>query len=157
VTLGSDATASRLVLARSHPAIAIVNSPKLQTLETKVVAMIDAKTHTRKPALVFGTARFTITVMNTNPVELTGVTVTDPLSPGCNRNIGTLAPGASIAYFCSAANVGRSYTNRVTVSGQWPKGTRMLADAQATATARAMVKVKPKTKTVHAPHVAFTG
>jgi hypothetical protein len=143
VTLGSDATASRQLVPRSHQAIAIVSSPKVQTLETKIVA----RSHTRKPTLVLGTAKFTITVTNTNPVRLTSVTVTDPLSPGCNRNIGALAPGASIAYVCSAANVGRNYKNVLTVSGQRPAGARDLAAVQATATAKVTVKPKIRQRT----------
>src|SRR6266511_3116566 len=53
-TLGSDATASRMLVARSHPALTILSSPKVQTIETKIVAKTDAKTHTGKPALVLG-------------------------------------------------------------------------------------------------------
>ncbi len=148
VTLGSDATASRQLVPHSHPAIAIVSSPQLQTFETKIVAKADAKSHTRKPTLVLGTAKFTITVTNTNPVRLTSVTVTDRLSPGCNRNIGALAPGGSIGYSCSAANVGRNYTNTAIASGQWTKDARVLTAAQAATTARttAKVRVKPKVR-----------
>ena len=146
VVLSSDATASRQLISRSHPAIAIVSSPKVQTLETRIVAKADSKSHTRKPTLVLGTAKFTITVTNTNLVRLTSVTVTDPLSPRCNRNIGALAPGASIAYVCSAANVGRNYTNTATASGQWAKDARDLTAAEATTTGRAIAKVRVKPK-----------
>jgi uncharacterized repeat protein (TIGR01451 family) len=143
IMLSSDATASRLRVARSHPAISIVSRPEVQTLETKIVAT----THARRPALLLGTATFTITVANRSAFELTNVTVTDPLSPRCNRTIGTLAPGASIAYSCSAANVGRNYTNVVGVSAQ-PNGEGDLTGTEATATATTAttVLVKPKTK-----------
>jgi uncharacterized repeat protein (TIGR01451 family) len=157
-TLASDATASRPV-APLDPAIAIVSSPKLQTLETKIVARPDAKTHTRKPALVLGTAKFRIALTNAGPGKLIGVTVTDPLSPDCNRKIGTLAAGAAIEYFCSAANVGRDYTNTVTASGRSADDARVLGQAHATSS----VKVKPKRpkkkkkKRAHLPHLAFTG
>jgi hypothetical protein len=158
VALGSNAAALRPVLARDHTGLAILSSPKSQTLETRIVAKVDAKTRARTPRLVLGSAKFTITVTNTNRVELTGATVTDPLSPRCSRNVGTLAPGASVAYACSAPNVGRNYTNTVTVSGQRPGGARALAGARATATATALVKVKkPKTKVVHAFTLPFTG
>ena len=153
VTLGSDATASRATALASPPAISIVSSPTVQTLEPNVVATADGKTHTRRPTVLFGTAKFTITVTNTDLVGLINVATTDPLSPGCSRRIGTLAPGVSVAYHCSAANVRRNYTNRVTVSGQSQKGARVLGDAKATASARATVKVKPKT--VHVPHNVF--
>jgi uncharacterized repeat protein (TIGR01451 family) len=159
-TLGSDATASRRLVAPSGPAIAIVSSPKVQALETKIVAKLDAKTQVREPVLVLGTARFRITVKNAGPVNLRGVTVTDPLSPDCSRKIGRLDAGASIEYFCSAANVGRDYTNTVTASGRSADDARVLTQASATST----VKVKPKRakkkkkkKRAHLPHVAFTG
>ena len=67
------------------PAIAIVKNPKSQT--------------------VFGsggTARFTITVTNVGNTVLTNVTVTDPLSPNCNRTqaqfpaLASMAPDASV-------------------------------------------------------------
>jgi hypothetical protein len=156
-TLASDATASRPVLAPPHPAIAIVSSPKLQTLETKIVAKLDARTQAPKPALVLGTAKFRMTLTNAGPGKLIGVTVSDPLSPDCNRKIGTLAAGAAIEYFCSAANVGRDYTNTVTASGRSADDARVLTQAHATS----YVKVKPKRpkkkKKAHLPHLAFTG
>ena len=157
-TFSSDATASRPVVARSDPAIAIVSSPKLQTLETEIVAKLDAKTHTRKPALVLGTAKFTITLTNEGPEKLVGVTVTDPLSPDCNRRVGTLAPRAAIEYFCSAANVGRDYTNTVTASGRSADDARVLAQAHATSSVKVKPKPKrPKRKRAHAFAPAFTG
>jgi hypothetical protein len=157
VTHGSDAAASRLVVARSHPAIAIVSTPKVQTLRTRIVGRVDARTQTHRPRLVLGTARFTVTVTNTSSVKLVDVTVADRLSPRCNRAIAALAPGASISYVCSAPNVGRDYTNTTSVSGQWRKGARVLAGARATA--RATIKVKPakKKKKAHAFAPPFTG
>ena len=43
-------------------------------------------------------------------VTLTNVTVTDPLSPNCNRTIGTLAPGQSVSYTCTRPNVTSDFT-----------------------------------------------
>jgi uncharacterized repeat protein (TIGR01451 family) len=156
-TLSSDARASRPALAPSGPAIAIVSSPKLQTLETKIVAKLDAKTRTRKPALVLGTAKFRITLKNAGPEKLIGVTVIDPLSPDCNRKIGTLAAGAAIEYICSAANVGRDYTSTVTASGRWAEDARVRVQAHATAAVQVKPKPKRPKKIAHAPPVAFTG
>jgi hypothetical protein len=148
VALGSDAIPPRPLVVRSHPPVAIVVSPMVQTLEARIVARIDPKTHSRRPTLVLGRARFRISVANENSVVLTGIRVTDPLSPGCNRIIGTLAPGASVGYICSGGRVGKDYRNVVAVSGRWLKGARVLSGAQvsAAATATARVKVKPKTK-----------
>src|SRR5215210_5368660 len=163
VAAGSDAGAAGTA---ASPAIALTTSPNVQWLETKVVAKLDASTHSRTPTLVLGTARFTITVRNPGAVTLSGVTVTDPLSQACNRSIGTLAPGASVAYRCSAANVGRSFTNTVTVTAsarspadaRLPAGAQATAEATATASAKTVVKVKkPKKRTSHAPRLAFTG
>jgi uncharacterized repeat protein (TIGR01451 family) len=157
-TLASDATASRPVVAPSGAAIAIVSSPKLQTLETRIVARLDAKTHTRKPELVLGTAKFRMTLRNAGPAKLVGVTVKDPLSPDCNRKIGTLAAGAAIEYFCSAANVGRDYTNTATASGRSADDARVLAQASATSSVQVKPKrPKKKKKRAHAFAPAFTG
>ena len=49
-----------------------------------------------------GTAKFRITVTNTGAETLNNVKVTDPLTPGCNRSLGTMAPGASKTYTCAA-------------------------------------------------------
>ena len=149
VAFGSETPA----VTGSQPALAIVAGPKLQSLETRIVA----RPHTRSPRLLLGTARFTITVTNTSTVELTGVAVDDPLSPRCSRRIGTLAAGTSFTFVCSAANVARTYTNVVTASALRPKDERVLAEARSAATATAVVKVKPKTKRAHVPHLAFTG
>jgi uncharacterized repeat protein (TIGR01451 family) len=157
-TLSSDATASRPLVAPSGAAIAIVSSPTLQTLETRIVARLDAKTRTRKPALVLGTAKFRMTLTNAGPVKLVGVTVSDPLSPDCNRKIGTLAAGVAIEYFCSAANVGRDYTNTVTASGRSADDARVLAQASATSSVQVKPKrPKKKKKRAHAFAPAFTG
>jgi hypothetical protein len=160
-TLASDATASRPLVAPSGPAIAIVSSPKVQALETKIVAKLDAKKQTRKPELVLGTAKFRITLRNAGAAKLVGVTVTDPLSPDCNRKIGRLAAGAEIEYFCSAANVGRDYTNTVTASGRWAEDARVLAQAHATSAVEVKQKrpkkKKKKKKKAHVPPIAFTG
>src|SRR5262245_2157828 len=126
VALGSEATA-----ARPQAAIEVAIAPKVQTVATRIVAQAG------RAKLELGTARFTITVRNPGPARLFGVTVTDPQSPACNRTIGTLAAGASIAYTCSAASVARSYENVVTVSSRRSSGARALARARATTTAAA--------------------
>jgi hypothetical protein len=155
--LVSHASASRLPAARSHGTLAIVVGPNVQTVRLRVVGRTDARTGIRRPALVLGTATFAITVTNTSAAGLPGVTVGAPLAPGCNRRVGTLAAGVSIAYRCSATDVGRDFANVVTVSAR-PPGARVLAGARATASATARVKVrKPKTKRAHAPQLAFTG
>jgi uncharacterized repeat protein (TIGR01451 family) len=113
------------------PAIAIVKNPKGQTV------------------LVGGTARFQITVTNVGNTVLTNVTVTDPLSPNCNRTqaqipaLASMAQNASVTYSCSRPNVQRAFDNVATATGTPPAGPNV------TATDTAPVKVRapftPKT------------
>jgi uncharacterized repeat protein (TIGR01451 family) len=121
------------VAPATHPAIAIVKNPKSQTV-------------TRG-----GTATFTITVTNTGDVALTSVTVSDPLSPNCNRTIGTLAPGASTSYTCTRANVTANFTNVAVASGT-AGGTTVTAQDTAPVTAKAAA-LQPKTVTKVKPKV----
>jgi len=72
-----------------------------------------------------GTAEFRITVTNTGAETLHNVKVTDPLSPGCNRSLGTMAPGKSKTYTCQRANVSAPYLNTSKVVGTSPSGTKV--------------------------------
>jgi hypothetical protein len=145
----SDATASK-------PALIVVAGPRVQTLETKVVARLDAKTHRRVPELRFGTARFTVTVKNPGADELAGVTVVAPQSPSCNRRIGTLPAGASLTYACRVANVARDFTTRLTATAfpvRSPAGAAETARASASTSAR--VALKPPRTRSHVPPPTF--
>jgi uncharacterized repeat protein (TIGR01451 family) len=128
-----DTAAVTAVAPATHPAITIVKNPKSQTV-------------TRG-----GTANFTITVTNTGDVALTNVTVSDPLSPNCNRTIGTLAPGASTSYTCTRANVTANFTNVAVASGT-AGGTTVTAQDTAPVTAKAAA-LQPKTVTKVKPKV----
>src|SRR5204862_870514 len=76
-----------------HPAIAIEKSP-----DDKVVRDGD-------------TVTFTIKVTNTGDVDLSNVTVTDPLTGSCAKTIGDLAKGASTSYTCTTDALHASFTN----------------------------------------------
>ncbi len=128
-----DTAAVTAVAPATHPAITIVKNPKSQSV-------------TRG-----GTATFTITVTNTGDVALTNVTVSDPLSPNCNRTIGTLAPGASSSYTCTRANVTANFTNVAVASGT-AGGTTVTAQDTAPVTAKAAA-LQPKTVTKVKPKV----
>jgi uncharacterized repeat protein (TIGR01451 family) len=128
-----DTAAVTVVAPATHPAISIVKNPKSQTVTSG------------------GTATFTITVTNTGDVTLTNVTVSDPLSPNCNRTIGTLAPGASSSYTCTRANVTSNFTNVAVASGT-AGGTTVTAQDTAPVTAKAAA-LKPKTVTKIKPKV----
>jgi uncharacterized repeat protein (TIGR01451 family) len=107
-----------------HPSIAIVKSPKNQTLKTKVVRSTQS-TGAVTTTVSYGTAHFTIKVTNTGDVTLHDVTVVDPIAPLCSKSLGTVAKGASRSYTCSLAAVTHSLTNVATVSGISPKGKRV--------------------------------
>ena len=104
--------------AVSKPAIAIVKDPASQTIATG------------------GTATFKITVTNTGDVTLTDVTVSDPKSPDCNKNLGILGVGKSTSYSCTKANVAADFQNVATATGKPPTGPTV------NATDNANVKVK---------------
>ena len=108
------------------------------TLTTTVATSKNASGST-KTAVTYGTANFTIKVTNTGNTILEAVTVTDALSPDCNRGLGDLAPGASRTYICMTASVKRNFTNIATADGTSPKGTKV------TAVDHAVVKVTIKT------------
>ena len=97
----------------------------------------------------YGTAHFTIKVTNTGNVPLHSVHVTDPRSPACNHQIGTLQAGASKSYSCIRAAVSSSYTNLATATGTSPKGKKV----QSTDHANVTVKVK----TTSTSGAKFTG
>jgi uncharacterized repeat protein (TIGR01451 family) len=81
-----------------------------------------------------GTATFTLTVTNTGTVDLTSVTVTDPLSANCAKTIGALAAGQSSTYTCTLPNVTAAFTNVATVTGHPPHGPDLTASASAKVT-----------------------
>jgi uncharacterized repeat protein (TIGR01451 family) len=91
-------------LTSTRPSISIVKHPSSQTIGAGA------------------TATFTITVKNTGDVILSNVTVTDPLSPNCDKSVGALTPGASRTYTCSRRNVQAGFTNVALVTGKPPTG-----------------------------------
>jgi uncharacterized repeat protein (TIGR01451 family) len=59
------------------------------------------------------TAYWKVTVTNNSQAALDGVTISDPLVPGCGSSIApfTMAGGASATFYCSSPNVTSSFTN----------------------------------------------
>ena len=90
-----------------HPAISVTKSPSSQTVSAG------------------GTATFTITVTNTGDVALHDVSITDAKSPDCNRDLGTIAPGAKRTYTCTRPGVTTSFLNRVNAVGTSPGGEKV--------------------------------
>ena len=66
---------------------------------------------------------FTITVTNTSNVDLTGVVVTDPVVPACDREIGAMTPGQVVTYTCDVSEVFTHINNIASVEGVAPDGT----------------------------------
>lgn len=67
-------------------------------------------------------ATFSVRIANSGDVALSGVVVSDPLTPACNRSIGNLPVGSSVSYDCSIANVQVGFTNEITATGTPPAG-----------------------------------
>jgi uncharacterized repeat protein (TIGR01451 family) len=116
VTLTAGQNAICTITNSRKGAIAITKTPATQAVDSG------------------GTANFTITVTNTGTVTLTNVTVTDPLSAGCAKTIGTLTAGQSSTYTCSQPNVTAAFTNVATVTGHPPVGPDVTASASANVT-----------------------
>jgi uncharacterized repeat protein (TIGR01451 family) len=128
--VGPDVTDSDSAsVAAIHPAITITKGPGTQAVDSG------------------GTANFTITVKNTGDVTLTSVTVTDPLSTGCSKSLGTLTPGQSTSYACSQAGVTAAFTNVATVTGHPPLGPDVTASASANVTLNPPPSSPPATPT----------
>ncbi len=131
-----------------HPKIAIVKSPKSQTLTTKLHT-VNAANGSSNTIVTYGTAHFTIKVTNTGDVTLHNVKVTDPSSPGCDKAIGALASHASKTYSCTRSTVRSNFTNVATAHGTSPKGKQVEATDHA--------KVTVKVKTTSTSGAKFTG
>jgi uncharacterized repeat protein (TIGR01451 family) len=114
------------------PAIAIIKNPKSQNVA------------------IGGTATFSITVTNAGNVTLTDVTVTDPLSPNCNRTkadipaLASMAPGASVTYTCTKTNVRASFNNVAVATGTPATGPAISANDTAPVTVKALIPAKKK-------------
>jgi uncharacterized repeat protein (TIGR01451 family) len=133
----------------SKPVISIVKSPKAQTLTTKIVTTQKKKGGPKSTSVSYGTAFFTITVTNKGNEALQGVKVTDPMSPGCDKNIGNLPVGGTKSYPCSAPSVKRDFTNVATATGHDSKGKKVKDSDHA--------KVNVKVKTTNKTPAKFTG
>jgi len=116
------------------PAITIVKGPSLQTVS------------------LGGTATFRITVTNTGDVVLHDVTVTDPKSSDCNRDLGTIAAGGSRAYTCTHPNVMQQFVNVATVVGTSPTGRKVTdSDTAPVKAAPFLPPAKPAIRIVKSP------
>jgi uncharacterized repeat protein (TIGR01451 family) len=131
-----------------HPKIAIVKSPKQQTVTTKLETSTAAD-GTKKTTVTYGDAHFTIKVTNTGDVTLHSVKVADPQAQDCIKSLGTLAPGKSKTYDCTRSTVSSNFRNIATATGISPKGKKVQASDHANVTV--------KVKTTSTSGAKFTG
>ncbi|MFD0402196.1 hypothetical protein ACFVHI_29420, partial [Kitasatospora sp. NPDC127121] len=92
-----------------------------------------------------GTAYWRITVTNDGPSDITGITLTDPVTPACATAAGTfnLAAGANKQIFCNLANVTQATANVVTATFPGPGGTPITTPpAEATVDAPSLTILK---------------
>jgi uncharacterized repeat protein (TIGR01451 family) len=122
-------------------------------------AITIAKTPDQQVVMLGAAATFNITVTNSGQVTLTNVTVTDAEAPGCARTqadiagLASMAPGASVSYTCTRANVQASFTNVAVATGTPPFGANVTDDDDAVVTVQvphpAISIIKnPKSQTV---------
>ena len=121
VTPGAESATTSLVAAAAggaHMPISVGHAapiPPVHRTNPRRLTIVEAPNS--QSVAVGGTATFTITVRNTGRVRLTGVSVDDPRSRRCNRNLGTLAAGTTRTYICSRINVRKKYENVTTADG----------------------------------------
>ena len=124
ITINSGGCATPPPPPVQHPSITIKKSPSSQTVARG------------------GTATFHITVTNNGDVTLTNVSVSDPNSANCNRDLGTLAVGASTTYTCTRSKVRKRFVNTAEAVGTSPNGTVVRATTRAAVTVAAIEIVK---------------
>lgn len=102
----------RLTLASNQNIICTFNNQQITGPAIDI-----QKTPDTQDAALGGTVTFTITVTNLGNVTLNNVTVTDPLAPNCDRNLGTMLTTAVQTYTCTSAPITANMTNTATVTG----------------------------------------
>ncbi|MHB0875750.1 MAG: DUF7507 domain-containing protein [Anaerolineae bacterium] len=102
----------------------VTSNEATQTVTAEVSALLSiVKTATNPIVNSGGTVTFSITVTNDGNVDLTDVTVDDPLASDCDETIGALAAtDAAYSYTCTLTNVTADFTNTATVIGTTPLG-----------------------------------
>jgi uncharacterized repeat protein (TIGR01451 family) len=91
------------------------------------------------------TAYWKVTVTNTGDTPLSGVTVSDPLAPGCDTSGATLAVGASLSTYCSSPDISATAVNVATTSfaGELPPFASSSAQVEDTAAPKTLASVLP--------------
>jgi uncharacterized repeat protein (TIGR01451 family) len=112
-----DFTNTATVTATDVPTGTVVSQSDVASVEVIYPSIEIAKTPDTQTVLVGDDASFTIYVTNTGDVTLTGVTVSDPLAPGCDRLLSDLNPGLSTSYTCDHSTTSPDdFANTATVN-----------------------------------------
>jgi uncharacterized repeat protein (TIGR01451 family) len=90
-------------------------------------------------------AYWKVTVTNTGDTPIAGVTVSDPLAPGCDTSGATLAVGASLSTYCSSPDISATVLNVATTSfsGELPPFASSSAQVEDTPAPRTLASVLP--------------
>lgn len=113
----------------SDPAGNVVSASDTADVDLVTPQITISKTPDLQTLLSGETADFAVTVTNTGDIDLTSVTITDPLATGCEATVGTLAAGASHTVNCSVPNVVADFTNTATVTADHPLGGPQLSQS----------------------------
>ncbi len=102
----------------------VTSNEATQTVTAEVSALLSIVKRATNPIVNSGgTVTFSITVTNDGNVDLTDVTVDDPLASDCDSTIGDLSVGSTSGpYTCTLTNVTADFTNTATVIGTTPLG-----------------------------------
>lgn len=117
--LGTDGDTYMLQAAAFSVPVAFVAIEK--TFTGSGATAVDAQ-----PRVAGEPATFTITVTNPGSRAVTDTRVHDQLAPACARTIGTIPPGGSVTYTCTAPATAASYDNVASVTAR--AGTTALSD-----------------------------
>ncbi|MCP4984788.1 MAG: DUF11 domain-containing protein, partial [Colwellia sp.] len=120
-------------------ATAIGPSGEVSAVDSALVVVLDPEisiTKTPDVQLVIPGAQadFTITLTNPGPGDLTGIAVSDPLTPDCDRPLGVLPdlpPGVSTSYDCLTGPLTEDFVNVATVTATSDTGIEVSSSASA--------------------------
>ncbi|MCP3959144.1 MAG: DUF11 domain-containing protein [bacterium] len=121
-TVSYTCTTDPLFADLTNVATVTAESPAgtVEANSTAFVDVIDATVEiTKTPDVQFvapgGMATFTVTVTNPGPDELTGIDVTDPLTPDCDFTVPSLGASESESKVCTTGPLTEDFTNVATV------------------------------------------
>jgi uncharacterized repeat protein (TIGR01451 family) len=121
-TIAQDTTNTATVTSKDPQGTAV--APKSASASVDVIApSLSIMKSVDKPVVLAGTqVTWTVTVANTGDVALTGVAVSDPNAPACDRTIASLAANTVAPAITCTQTIVAGTTNVATVTGKDPLG-----------------------------------